>query len=65
MNARLTDRQVDEAIDETVDQFIQELGNLTAHCDWATGGNTARLARLDRLIRQEVANMMTYREPRD
>ena len=62
---RLTDQQIDDAIDETVDQFIQELGILTAQCDWAEGNGVDRLARMNRVVRQEISLMMTYREPRD
>lgn len=65
MNTRLTDIQVDQAIDETVDQFIQELGNLTAQCDWAAGNSADRLARIKKTVRNEVLHMMQYREPRD
>lgn len=62
---RLTDQQIDEAIDETVDKFIQELGILTVQCDWASGNGVTRLARINQVVRREVAHMMTYREPRD
>lgn len=62
---RLTDQQIDETIEETVDQFIQELGILTAQCDWAVGNGVTRLARINQAVRREVALMMEYREPRD
>lgn len=61
---RLTDQQIDETIDEAIDQFIQELGTLTAQCDWAVGNGVTRLARINQAVRREVALMMTYREPR-
>ena len=65
---RLGDQDVDHELRDATERFLMDVAKITSHCDWSESkyrSDSFRTAGIQKAIREEVAELMTSREPRD